>query len=72
MLDSIENQEPRVRARQAGTVASLVRSPEVEATGQGQDQMITGHLQLSDCQYHPPGWDRPSQKVQSGPGSGWI
>lgn len=50
MLDSIEYQEPRVRARQAGTVASLVRSPEVEATGQGQDQMITGHLQLSDCQ----------------------
>lgn len=50
MLDGTAKQEPRVRARQAGTVASLGRSPQVEATGQGQDQMITGHLQLSDCQ----------------------
>lgn len=49
MLDDIENQEPGVRARQAGTVASLVRSPEVKAAGRGQDQ-ITGHLQLSGCQ----------------------
>lgn len=40
MLGGSENPEARVRARQAGTVVSLVRSPEVEATGQGLDQMI--------------------------------
>lgn len=40
MLGGIENQEAKVRARQAGKVVSLVGSPEVEATGQGLDQMI--------------------------------
>jgi len=33
-------QAPRVTARQAGAVASLLRIPEVEPVG--QDQMITG------------------------------